>query len=137
MGGPESGVQSENTLSSSPAPYLCSRQGGRVFFLVEADGESDEAGVSAVLGTGTGAFRDWTLSSGVKQRGPACGAQQECGRLISFRGARDPRKEKQTSVQKTQWGPVAYFSCLALLWLADLRLRCRYRVAAAVMTPAI
>lgn len=33
-------------------------------------------------------------------------APQECGRLISSRGARDPRKEKQTSAQKTQRGSV-------------------------------
>lgn len=59
-------------------------------------------GVSAVLATGplepsvTG-----HCQVGSNGRGRA---QQECGGLISFRGARDPRKEKQTSAHKTRRG---------------------------------
>lgn len=63
-----------------------------------------EAGVSAVLATGplepsvTG-----HCQVGSNGRGRA---QQECGGLISFRGARDPREEKQTSARKTRRGSV-------------------------------
>lgn len=44
--------------------------------LAEGDGERDEwscRGVSVVLGMGSGASHDWTLSSGVNRGGRACG----------------------------------------------------------------
>lgn len=68
--------------------------------LVEGDGERDEwscRGVSVVFGMGTGASRDWTLSSGVNRRA-GLRAHQECSLLISFKGALDSLKEKQTSL---------------------------------------
>lgn len=68
--------------------------------LVEGDGERDDwscRGVSVVLCMGTGASRDWTLSSGVT-RGAGLRAHQECSRLISCKGALDPLKEKQMSL---------------------------------------
>lgn len=68
--------------------------------LVEGDGERDEwscRGVSVVLGMGTGASRDWTLSSGVNRRA-GLRAHQECSLLISFKGALDSLKEKQMSL---------------------------------------
>lgn len=40
-------------------------------------------GVPAAPGVGTGASRDWTLSSGVNRRA-GLRAHQECSRLISF-----------------------------------------------------
>lgn len=46
---------------------------------------------------GTGVFRDWTLSSGVNRRA-GLRAHQECGRLISSKGAPHTLKEKQTSL---------------------------------------
>lgn len=54
-------------------------------------------GVSLVLCKGTGASRDWTLSSGVTRRA-GLWAHQECSRLISCKGALDPLKEKQMSL---------------------------------------
>lgn len=100
-------LRSENTrLISAPA------RAGEC--LVEAHGDvSGVRRVPAVLATGplepSVAAHCQVGSSG---RGRA---QQECGGLISFRGARDPRKEKQTSAQKTRRGSVrAVFFLLGL-----------------------
>lgn len=69
-----------------------------------------------VLGMGTGASRDWTLSSGVNRRA-GLWAHKECSLLISFKGAWDSLKEKQTSLLEDTDGSYGRFflPCFALV----------------------
>lgn len=78
---------------------------------LDGDGERDEWScrrISVVLCMGTGASRDWTLSSGVTGRA-ALRAHKECSRLISCKGAVAPLKEKQTSLQEDTDGSYKMF----------------------------
>lgn len=110
------GLQSKNTLPT--ACYLCTLQ--REWVFGSGGWGARWEGVSAVLCTGRGASRDWTLSGGVS-RGASLRAHQECRLLISCKGAHQPPKEKQMSSSERH----RYFSCPAPYWLADLKLRSR------------
>lgn len=63
---------------------------------------------------GTGASRDWTLSSEVSCRADPR-TDQECSRLISCKGAVDPRKEKQMSLQEDTDGSLGICFLCALV----------------------
>lgn len=82
--------------------------------------------------SGTGASRDWTLSSGVSGRADPW-AQQECGGLISSKGAVDSERKANVSAEDTD----VLSGIFLLLWLADLKLRCRYPVTPTVMEAVI
>ena len=136
------GVQSENTRP--PAPYLCALQCGWVFWWRQMGGRWVELqrrrrrrrrrrrGMVFVV------VVRWSLSwldivRWGQRRGRACGARQECGHLISCRGAGDPLKGKanvsaRTPTRVLQQIPLAPAS----LCLADLKLRCRYPVTPTV-----
>lgn len=124
------GVQSKNTLSS--APYLCTLQCGWVFAGGEMGGRDEWSGrgVSVVLGMGTGASRDWTLSSGVNRRA-GLWAHQECSLLISFKGAWDSLKEKQTSLLEDTDGSYGRF------FLPRLALVGRFKAAVQIPNDSI
>lgn len=70
---------------------------------------------------GTGASRDWTLSSGVTRRADPR-AHQECRRLISCKGA----LERKANVSVGRDRRVLQGDVSSSLWLADLKPRCRY-----------
>lgn len=108
-GGSAWSVQSENTLSS--AAYLCALQCVIGVFACWGDGEKDEwgcAGVSVLPGTGTGAFRDWTLSSGVNRR-----ASRNAAALSVLKELETPERKANVSVGRPRW--VLWDIFLALL----------------------